>query len=111
MEQIVLSPWNADVEVINQVQDPLSNLISCILSINNLYFHSVEQLFYFLFAKHYNERDLSDAIDQCSDPLEIHPILKHLIFKKPNFTETEEIMRNCLQIKYIINLLIFEGDW
>ena len=97
---IILSPWNTDVEVINQVQDPLSNLFSCILIINNLFFHSLEQLFDFLFAKHYNKDEISNAIDQCNDPLEIHPIALDLINKKPNLSETEDIMRKCFQIKY-----------
>ena len=44
---ICLSPWTVEVVVVEKVQDPLSNLYPCKISMNGQTFHSSEQILLF----------------------------------------------------------------
>ena len=97
---ICLSPWNVDVVVVEKVQNPMSNLYPCKISINGLNFHSSEQIFYFLLVNHFDQKDLADQIKNFTDPLDVHAIVNDFIMKHSYFSDYEKFMRYSLDKKF-----------
>ena len=55
---IDLCPWPNHVQIIEKVQDMLSNLYPCNLLYNNIIFPSSEHLFIYLLCVHFNYNNI-----------------------------------------------------
>ena len=69
---IELCPWPNHVEVIEKVQDLLSNLYPCNLIYNNIIFPSSEHLFIYLLCEHFNYHNIATEILEIIDPTDLH---------------------------------------
>ena len=97
---ICLSPWNVEVIVVEKVQDPMSNLCACKITMNDLTFHSSEQMFYVLVIKYFDQKDLVDQIKNYTDPLDVHYIVNDFIMKHSHYIDYENFMRHSLDQKF-----------
>ena len=59
---IELCPWSTHIEIIEKVQDPLSNLYPCNLLYNNIIFPSSEHIFIYLLYVHFNYHNIAAEI-------------------------------------------------
>ena len=57
---LTLSPWNEEIELVEQVQHPLSNLFPIKIIHDEITFSSSEHLFHYQLAKHYNRAEICD---------------------------------------------------
>ena len=68
---ITLSPWDTNCLVVSEAYDPLFNLYYSPMRVENISYHSSEQMFYHILAKHYKIYAICQEILQESDPLNI----------------------------------------
>ena len=98
---ITLSPWERDTLVVSEVQDPLSNLYYSHMRVHALSYHSIEQMFYHLLAKHYKNDTLSETILKETDPLNVFSHLDQtFISKTRNELIKKDIMQLCVSEKF-----------
>ena len=98
---ITLSPWETESLVVSEVQDPLSNLYYSHMRVDALSYHSIEQMFYHLLAKHYENIILCHKILMEADPLNVYIHLdKAFISKTRNQKIKKDIMQLCLSEKF-----------
>ena len=67
---LTLSPWNEEIELVEQVQHPLSNLFPIKIFHEGITFNSSEHLFHYQLAMHYNRVEISDKILSTPDPVD-----------------------------------------
>ena len=87
--------------VVSEVQDPLSNLYYSHMRVDALSYHSIEQMFYHLLAKHYKNITLCHKILMETDPLNVYYHLdKTFISKTRNEEIKKDIMNLCVSEKF-----------
>ena len=92
---ITLSPWERESLVVSEVQDPLSNLYYSHMRVDALSYHSIEQMFYHLLAKHCKNITLCHKILLETDPLNVYNHLDKTFFSK---TRNEEIKKDIMNL-------------
>ena len=73
---LILTPWKQVIDVVEKVQNPMSNLYYLPIFYKGVSYNSTEQMYYHLLAEHHNNRKLSDEVLKETDPLNIAPNLR-----------------------------------
>ena len=98
---IELCPWSTHIEIIEKVQDPLSNLYPCNLLYNNIIFPSSEHIFIYLLCVHFNYHNIAAEILKILDPTELHRfILDKGVDLNKDYAIIERTMRFSILIKF-----------
>ena len=98
---IDLCPWSNHVEIIEKVQDPLSNLYPCKLLYNNIIFSSSEHLFIYLLCVHFNYHNIATEILKILDPTDLH---KFISDKGVNLNKDYAIIERTMRFSILIKL-------
>ena len=73
--EVILSPWEKEVFLDEKPQNPMSNLYTCPIRMDQKTFHSSEHMFCYLIAATYNQDKLCEKIKNNSDPLELQSLV------------------------------------
>ena len=73
---MVLCPWEEDVVLVEKIESSLSNIFFVKLRYENYCFHSLEHLYFFLLAKHYQNNQLCEQLAVENDCFKIAKIMK-----------------------------------
>ena len=98
---IILTPWNQQHVVIDSIHNPMSNLYTCQIRLDELTFHSSEQLFNYLISNSLKYKELAQDILNCQDPLEIQTRMKELNVNQTDIERMERIMRFTVLQKFL----------
>ena len=97
----VLCPWEHQMYIINKIHNPMSNLYECnIILENGKTLKSLEQAYYYLFAKICGDNILMERILQCTDPLLIYPMISRIVTPKKWLSNRIEYMTYLLNLKF-----------
>ena len=98
---IELCPWANHVEIIEKVQDPLSNLYPCNLLYNNIIFPSSEHLFIYLLCEHFNYHNIATEILEITDPVDLHNFISD---KGINLNKDYAVIERSMRFSILIKL-------
>ena len=99
--KLTLSPWNEEVELVEQVQHPLSNLFPVKITHEGITFNSSEHIFHYQLAKHYNKQEICKKILLCPDPADVHSMFFDDDFDlNINYELQERLMRFSILLKF-----------
>ena len=98
---MVLCPWEEDVVLIEKIQYSLSNIFFVKLKYENYCFYSLEQLYFFLIAKHYKNNQLCEQLAEENDCFKIAEIMKPYKDVYRDSELRERIMRFAVLQKFI----------
>ena len=97
---IELCPWSNNVELIEKVQDPLSNLYPCKLLHNNIFFPSSEHLFLYHLCLHFNYQNTASELLKILDPTDLHKFISDkAIDLNKDYAVIERLMRFSILLK------------
>ena len=97
---MTLCPWEQEVELVEKIQSSLSNIYFVKIRCEEYSFYSLEQLYFVLLAKHYENRELCEQIALENDCFKIAEIMKPY---KDVYTDSElreRIMRFAVLQKF-----------
>ena len=106
---MVLYPWEEDVVLVEKIQSSPSNIFFVILRFENYCFYSLEQLYFFLLAKHYQNNQLCEQLVEENDCFKIVEIMKPYKNVYMDSEIRERIMRFAVLQKFI-QCLLFRED-
>ena len=98
--QICLSPWEYQYHIINQIQNPLSNLYNCNIFYDNILFNSSEQMYFYLYAQYCKNKILMEKVLTSTDSLELIHLFTTIIEPKGWVNVKVEKMRQALFQKW-----------
>ena len=98
---IELCPWSTHIEIIEKVQDPLSNLYPCNLLYNNIIFPSSEHIFIYILCVQFNYHNIAAEILKILDPTELHKFISDKgVDLNKDYAIIERTMRFSILIKF-----------
>ena len=97
---LVLTPWEKEVFLVDKPQNPMSNLFTCQIQMEEKSFHSSEQMFHYLIAAAYNQDNFCDKIMNNTDPLELQSLVNSFQEFNPSHNMMESIMRLVITMKF-----------
>ena len=97
---LVLTPWEKELFLVDKPQNPMSNLFTCQIQMEKKSFHSSEQMFHYLIAAAYNQDNFCDKIMNNTDPLELQSLVNSFQEFNPSHNMMESIMRLVISMKF-----------
>ena len=97
----MICPWPNHVQIIEKVQDTLSNLYPCNLLYSNIIFPSSEHLFIYLLCVHFNYHNIAAEILKILDPTDLHKLISD---KGLNLNKDYAIIERTMRFSILIKL-------
>ena len=97
---VVLTPWEKEIFLVDKPQNPMSNLYTCQIQIDEKSFHSSKQMFYYLIAAVYNQDNFCEKIIKNTDPLELQSLVNSFQEFNPSHNMMESMMRLVISMKF-----------
>ena len=98
---MVLCSWEEDVILVEKIQSSLSNIFFVKLRYEEYHFYSLEQLYFFLLAKHYQNNRLCEQLAVENDCFKIAEVMKPYKDVYMDSEIRERIMRFAVLQKFI----------
>ena len=97
--EVILTPWEKDILLVEEKQNPTSNLYSCQIQMDQKTFHSSEQISCYQIAAIYNQDKLCEKIMVNSNPLELQSTVTSFQDFNPCHKLMESLMRFVISLK------------
>ena len=100
---IVVSPWEEKVLLVDDIHNPLSNLYQCKLTYDGFSFCSSEHLYFYLISKDAKKYDLCNRILDEMDPFDLEILMEEFNKSHQKEDDRERIMRFAILHKFTQN--------
>ena len=100
---IVVSPWEEKVLLVDDIHNPLSNLYQCKLTYDGFSFCSSEHLYFYLISTDAKKYDLCNRILDEMDPFDLEILMEEFNKSHQKEDDRERIMRFAILHKFTQN--------